>query len=84
MSRDMLNRWAAAQSDRRVIEEFWEWLEAHDYEDQRVDDINITRALDEYQQIDRAQLDRERRALLSANSPLCLNATHSAAEGGAA
>jgi hypothetical protein len=64
----MLDRWAASQSDRRVIEEFWEWLESHDYQEQAVSDINITRTLDEYQRIDRAQLDRERRALLSANN----------------
>ena len=64
MNREMLDKWAAALGDRRVITEFFEWL-ARTYAGKHPEDIDIERALDCFHGIDRAELDRERTALVA-------------------
>ena len=66
MRREMLNKWAATQDDRRTIIEFWEWLNGDEWPDDV--DLDIERALDKFHGIDRAQLDRERRELLDTHN----------------
>ena len=71
MKRKMLDRWAATHADRTVIEAFVEWCMDKrrrpcrdplcEWGGEPLDDI-----LNAYFQIDPAQLDRERRALLDA------------------
>jgi len=65
----MLDRWAEKLTERQAIADFWEWLQS-DCDVTDIFDVNIEKALDEYHEIDRAQLDRERRALLSENDVL--------------
>jgi hypothetical protein len=64
MSREMLDRWASKQDDRKVIAEFFEWL-VRTAADTAPEDVDIERALDNFHGIDRAELDRERRELLA-------------------
>lgn len=66
MGRKMLDKWAATQADRRTITEFWEWLNGDGWPDDV--DLDIERALDKFHEIDRAQLDRERRELLDTHN----------------
>lgn len=65
-SRAMLDKWAAKLNERRAIADFHEWLLAWNYHDYRVADLRIETLLDLYHEIDQAQLDKERRALLEA------------------
>lgn len=62
-NREMLDRWAATFEDRRVILNFWEWLQSH-HKFTDLNDVHIQQALDEYHEINQRQLDNERRALL--------------------
>jgi hypothetical protein len=62
----MLDRWAEKLTERNAISDFWEWLES-DCDVTDISAVNIEKALDEYHEIDRAALDRERRELLSTN-----------------
>ena len=68
MPRIMLDRWANALPDRKVIEEFWNWLEQKFNEQDecspRFSDIDMRLQLDEYHDIHEGQLEAERRALI--------------------
>lgn len=71
MDTPMCDKWAANLEERRIIEEFWEWLvenKAHNPELWRhgvpIVEIHIDKAMDEYHGIDQRELDKERRAIL--------------------
>lgn len=67
-SRIMLERWAASLDERRGLESFIEWLREHDITilDAHECAPDFSDLLDEYHEIDRGQLEVERRALLAA------------------
>lgn len=57
----MLQIWADNLGERLAIESFWEWATKRF---QSLDYIDLPRALDEYHGINKARLEKERRALL--------------------
>ena len=61
--RQMLDRWAECLPERKRIEEFWE-LVLYEYRGQEVLDVRLDDLLDQFHEINRARLDRERRAVL--------------------
>lgn len=63
-ARTMLKVWKTAQPERNTILEFWEWLCEQREQGDAIRLLDINKVLDEYQRIDKAQLERERRALL--------------------
>lgn len=64
--RDMIVKWANCLPHRIAILKFWEWLAAKPANHYRQigGTIDIEKELDEYFEIDRKQLDDERRAML--------------------
>lgn len=68
----MMSLWSQRMDERQTLQEFWEWLLAQRESQPAfmsgsgdVLDVRIEDALDAYHGIDRAQLERERRAMLA-------------------
>ncbi len=63
----MLRKWAASLAERRTIESFLDWLR-HNTRHNAAEavDLHISSILDEYHEIDRKQLEKERLVLLDA------------------
>jgi hypothetical protein len=63
----MVNLWAAQLPERRILEDFWDFItEKYNEPEVRLIDVNLDQTLDEFHGIDQQQLDRERRLLLEA------------------
>lgn len=66
-----IDNWAAKLPERQVIEDFFEYLTSTKRLGQdRLIDIHFEKELDEYHQVDRRALDKERRGLLRAYQEL--------------
>jgi len=64
MNDEMLNKWSSLHAERSSIEDFWAWLE-ETQGNVPLYDLHLSKLLDEYHGIDRAQLESERRLLLA-------------------
>lgn len=60
---NMLETWKNSMADRRVIEEFLEYLECHHHYT-KIGDLHADEVLDSFFGISRSQLEAERRKLL--------------------
>jgi hypothetical protein len=61
----MLERWEDNITERRTIEEFWDWLPEYCHKHNLTKDhVFISDVLNEYHNIDIKQLEKERRELL--------------------
>lgn len=63
-NRTELKHWSDNLKDRQCITDFWDWLCEANGEVELLS-INIEEILDRYHNIDKRQLEKERRALLS-------------------
>lgn len=68
--RDMIVKWANSLPNRMAILKFWEWLQKESPNfNQVASGYDIEKLLDRYHEIDRIQLDNERRAMLEGSAP---------------
>lgn len=63
-ARSELNKWAVSLPERRAIAEFMGWLQTGPNLDLTVNELDVERLLDKYHHINKAKLEKERRALL--------------------